>query len=196
MMRRPPRSTLFPYTTLFRSRLSVGLKGDAGLLAVLQPARLESHVQKRARYRSVEHAVNFSVSREANLALRRMDIHVDVAGRQLDVDRGDRMPARHQVATVCLFQRKAEAAIGHRPPIDEHRYPAAVLAREGGLTDQALNHNAVFLPAHRVHVLEERGAVYGGKRVLQLAVAGRCKYRAVVEGQRAPYERLCLDGLS
>src|SRR3990167_7778113 len=24
MMRRPPRSTLFPYTTLFRSRLSVG----------------------------------------------------------------------------------------------------------------------------------------------------------------------------
>src|SRR5947209_10684809 len=47
---------------LLDGRLSVGLKGDAGLLAVLQPARLESHVQKRARYRSVEHAVNFSVS--------------------------------------------------------------------------------------------------------------------------------------
>src|SRR5258708_30044329 len=31
MIRRPPRSTLFPYTTLFRSRL--GPKGTAGILA-------------------------------------------------------------------------------------------------------------------------------------------------------------------
>src|SRR3989442_7055380 len=29
MIRRPPRSTLFPYTTLFRSRLSVDLEGYA-----------------------------------------------------------------------------------------------------------------------------------------------------------------------
>src|SRR3712207_7432426 len=28
MIRRPPRSTLFPYTTLFRSELDVGLDGD------------------------------------------------------------------------------------------------------------------------------------------------------------------------
>src|SRR2546422_11072728 len=40
MIRRPPRSTLFPYTTLFRSRLrsappqhSLGLRGDAELIA-------------------------------------------------------------------------------------------------------------------------------------------------------------------
>src|SRR3989449_4368130 len=39
MIRRPPRSTLFPYTTLFRSRLrsappqhSLGLRGDAELI--------------------------------------------------------------------------------------------------------------------------------------------------------------------
>src|SRR3712207_8436560 len=29
MIRRPPRSTLFPYTTLFRSRVDVGLRGPA-----------------------------------------------------------------------------------------------------------------------------------------------------------------------
>src|SRR3712207_7276634 len=29
MIRRPPRSTLFPYTTLFRSRTSVGVKAPA-----------------------------------------------------------------------------------------------------------------------------------------------------------------------
>src|SRR2546427_8568697 len=28
MIRRPPRSTLFPYTTLFRSRLALGVLGD------------------------------------------------------------------------------------------------------------------------------------------------------------------------
>src|SRR2546430_16195777 len=31
MIRRPPRSTLFPYTTLFRSRLSGGLVVDMGI---------------------------------------------------------------------------------------------------------------------------------------------------------------------
>src|SRR5687767_15854015 len=30
MIRRPPRSTLFPYTTLFRSSLPVGLAGATG----------------------------------------------------------------------------------------------------------------------------------------------------------------------
>src|SRR5256885_8265452 len=31
MIRRPPRSTLFPYTTLFRSGVAPGLPGDHGL---------------------------------------------------------------------------------------------------------------------------------------------------------------------
>src|SRR3712207_8783007 len=38
MIRRPPRSTLFPYTTLFRSRLLVQLARDGVAVAqVLQP---------------------------------------------------------------------------------------------------------------------------------------------------------------
>src|SRR5438093_5372190 len=37
MIRRPPRSTLFPYTTLFRSR--AGCERDRGRLALLAPAR-------------------------------------------------------------------------------------------------------------------------------------------------------------
>src|SRR3712207_6907567 len=42
MIRRPPRSTLFPYTTLFRSRL-------AGLLADLTPDRLPMHLTATTR---------------------------------------------------------------------------------------------------------------------------------------------------
>src|SRR2546429_2039759 len=34
MIRRPPRSTLFPYTTLFRSRAGRGRRGDDRLLLV------------------------------------------------------------------------------------------------------------------------------------------------------------------
>src|SRR3712207_7016569 len=36
MIRRPPRSTLFPYTTLFRSIATVAVLGGALLLAVAQ----------------------------------------------------------------------------------------------------------------------------------------------------------------
>src|SRR3712207_9145000 len=35
MIRRPPRSTLFPYTTLFRSRTALGLERLASLLGLL-----------------------------------------------------------------------------------------------------------------------------------------------------------------
>src|SRR5260370_16663237 len=35
MIRRPPRSTLFPYTTLFRSNNTVGM-GDAGIKSAIQ----------------------------------------------------------------------------------------------------------------------------------------------------------------
>src|SRR5256885_6255964 len=39
MIRRPPRSTLFPYTTLFRSGLESGMGPELGRRIVAQPAR-------------------------------------------------------------------------------------------------------------------------------------------------------------
>src|SRR2546422_4147100 len=57
MIRRPPRSTLFPYTTLFRSRLHQ----EVARLAREQPARLARPEPKRraeqlaSRFRSEEH---------------------------------------------------------------------------------------------------------------------------------------------
>src|SRR2546427_10815821 len=41
MIRRPPRSTLFPYTTLFRSRLGGSVGQDLGLRDVLQQAQAD-----------------------------------------------------------------------------------------------------------------------------------------------------------
>src|SRR5258708_9801451 len=39
MIRRPPRSTLFPYTTLFRSTVFAGKFDDADTLVIAQEAR-------------------------------------------------------------------------------------------------------------------------------------------------------------
>src|SRR2546425_8648130 len=52
MIRRPPRSTLFPYTTLFRSAEASGLPPGAADLAVAAQA---AHWFDLAAYRSEEH---------------------------------------------------------------------------------------------------------------------------------------------
>src|SRR3989454_7061063 len=46
MIRRPPRSTLFPYTTLFRSESALALQGrpELGKVAVLVPHRVGPEV--------------------------------------------------------------------------------------------------------------------------------------------------------
>src|SRR2546428_7907443 len=45
MIRRPPRSTLFPYTTLFRSLLGPSGEGDGGLAPVVRQLgeRVDAH---------------------------------------------------------------------------------------------------------------------------------------------------------
>src|SRR5256885_15641145 len=64
MIRRPPRSTLFPYTTLFRSRIGgeprQHLLGDLDIVKLLRDAKL-AHIEfrdgvmaERLRYRPFE----------------------------------------------------------------------------------------------------------------------------------------------
>src|SRR5207344_1257779 len=66
MIRRPPRSTLFPYTTLFRSGLT------PSQLYVFMPPNLGGFFMVRSYYPSECHAdyFDFSVSRFLNLLLR------------------------------------------------------------------------------------------------------------------------------
>src|SRR5256885_9542423 len=57
MIRRPPRSTLFPYTTLFRSRLGFA-QADEPITPIFRRAEHEiarPEVRSRARPRSEEH---------------------------------------------------------------------------------------------------------------------------------------------
>src|SRR5256886_17200096 len=85
MIRRPPRSTLFPYTTLFRSRDSRFKRADRDRYVVLEVTlRLARDQRPRIRYPELQRAVAelgglgtgapgeaVRLGREALLALRR-----------------------------------------------------------------------------------------------------------------------------
>src|SRR5688572_30975473 len=64
MIRRPPRSTLFPYTTLFRSNRTAGTKpsgetnGDAGPLGLL---RAHAGDRKSTRLNSSHSQISYAV---------------------------------------------------------------------------------------------------------------------------------------
>src|SRR5690242_21621064 len=60
MIRRPPRSTLFPYTTLFRSECALGIGAARGVQGVPLPQRdrarrVRHPLSAGAQYRSEEH---------------------------------------------------------------------------------------------------------------------------------------------
>src|SRR5258708_26786015 len=89
MIRRPPRSTLFPYTTLFRSRAR-------------PPRPRDSHVPERAFSRDV---------RSDQLRARSAE-EARPAGREVDrIDRkSTRLNSSHQIisyAVFCLKKKKA-----------------------------------------------------------------------------------------
>src|SRR2546425_4143809 len=55
MIRRPPRSTLFPYTTLFRSPLPEALLGEVRPSGLYHPRDTDPVLGRRATPRSEEH---------------------------------------------------------------------------------------------------------------------------------------------
>src|SRR2546427_5596774 len=89
MIRRPPRSTLFPYTTLFRSRAMEGLNQAAQLLLVLADQTLEC-----------PHALS---------GLLRLIGDEAANALQLQVDRGERLEQ-----AVMQVARQTEPFFCHR----------------------------------------------------------------------------------
>src|SRR3712207_8689221 len=77
MIRRPPRSTLFPYTTLFRSRV-LGPRARQPLHLPLQRARAGRHRRLRdaaARRRGLRERVLDDVRETARRIARRSEEH-------------------------------------------------------------------------------------------------------------------------
>src|SRR2546426_7309013 len=64
MIRRPPRSTLFPYTTLFRSRLD-GISGVARAIMAGDMAQCVPISQRRDEFDAVGSALNTMLDRRS-----------------------------------------------------------------------------------------------------------------------------------
>src|SRR3712207_9249019 len=84
MIRRPPRSTLFPYTTLFRSVLRSGRVGAGAVGRHAEPAlALDREVQHvgRALQRAAAHRVVDGAELHAQADLARVAAAAALAGR-------------------------------------------------------------------------------------------------------------------
>src|SRR5947209_14633007 len=100
MIRRPPRSTLFPYTTLFRSNGARARKHD--VVAIDQAAARETLERELDEPFRLRHAAVSELHREA----------AEPAGRQRRIDRkSTRLNSSHaniSYAVFCLKKKKKQ----------------------------------------------------------------------------------------
>src|SRR2546430_17072775 len=128
MIRRPPRSTLFPYTTLFRSEVPQGPAAvEVGPDAAMRPRRHAAVAPSRVdpRQEETDHAVH--------AAPRRPDRRF-VAGREEDgvgPTSGRAAAGGDLEGSVIDLQTQAPGLLGVEPEADA-RGRAAVAQRAGG----------------------------------------------------------------
>src|SRR5947208_10564675 len=97
MLRRPPRSTLFPYTTLFRSLLQASSRGETGTNASLWPAYLRGLAY-----------LSQGAGNQAIGEFQKLPDHKGVLGLAPD-RKSTRLNSSHQIisyAVFCLKKKK------------------------------------------------------------------------------------------
>src|SRR5436309_9975923 len=97
MRRRPPRSTLFPYTTLFRSRLDTPSSRRGDFLRILQEVRWE--LDLRGHQRSEEHTSELQ-SRENLVCRLLLEKKKNTQSHKPPEGRGAREPLPHPKTTT------------------------------------------------------------------------------------------------
>src|SRR3712207_7009034 len=97
MIRRPPRSTLFPYTTLFRSRAAPGVD------ALLHPERrVERVVESRERaHHPIAHRLDDGAAGPGGAFLDEVEVAVDRKSTRLNSSH-----ANISYAVFCLKKKK------------------------------------------------------------------------------------------
>src|SRR3989441_6391815 len=141
MIRRPPRSTLFPYTTLFRSRHAAAGAGsdDAYVVALLLPDGWHAEV------RSSNRAGSDGVAQRSQRIARRYELVGDVAG---EAGRGD---GPRDGVVVELLRVVELVAAGHAARVEV----ADVLVRvPDGADDVAF---------HDLHVIDVEQQLHAGR---------------------------------
>ena len=93
--------------------------------------------QQRVMHGLRDEFSHFKFAVEFHLALGGMDVHVHGGGINFEKQAADRIAAFHQRVVIALDERVIDAAIFHRPAVDENELAVARRARNAGRTDQA-----------------------------------------------------------
>src|SRR2546430_5406664 len=138
MIRRPPRSTLFPYTTLFRSLLQRHLPGEGAQLAVIGIAHVGKALLpllERALQRAPEPEVD--VVRDEHQR-GRPESEADPPRGVGDDQGADAEPGEHarrqrrQLGRVALIEMKAAALDQYRHALERAGDELSLVAWSGG----------------------------------------------------------------
>src|SRR5476651_291599 len=104
MIRRPPRSTLFPYTTLFRSRLALR-QGRAARTLALHDAHHRRRDRKSTRLNSSHANISYAV-----FCLKKKST------RDRAIDARSEMAIRDQLAEIARYGLRFFFLMIRRPP--------------------------------------------------------------------------------
>src|SRR3712207_7826156 len=100
MIRRPPRSTLFPYTTLFRSAGRADVADDVAL----RNLRAGAHAGAEARQVTVKRRVFLLVAQ---------DHHVAVAALHRSEEHTSELQSRQYLVCRLLLEKKKKTSCSH-----------------------------------------------------------------------------------
>src|SRR5438445_1644479 len=120
MTRRPPRSTLFPYTTLFRSPRNLRVQADSTM------RRLHSHAWRRG-----SHVIGVRAYPSIDIAWQKLEIFL---GKRFDPALTDRKSTRlnssHANISYAVFCLKKKKQYGLEPARSTRR--VQIRAQAGG----------------------------------------------------------------
>src|SRR3712207_8227435 len=105
MIRRPPRSTLFPYTTLFRS--------PEARLVLLGGGPLDDELRARARRLDIAHAVEFPGSVDVWPWLARAHVFAIASEYERSEEHTSEIQSRQYLVCRLLLEKKK----GTEPPL-------------------------------------------------------------------------------
>src|SRR3712207_8448789 len=100
MIRRPPRSTLFPYTTLFRSKGNDQVRLDSTVLALAPDMKIVAPVR------------NWAMGREEGIAYAR-EHGIPVKGGTRSEEHTSELQSRQYLVCRLLLEKKKKTKASH-----------------------------------------------------------------------------------